>query len=96
MSGSDALAQMKRQCKVLSNVMTDDELKGFLDDCKTGIDPDFVYDVRRSIYRALTSAITVMDQSFSRGGVAVTKANLLEIRKMFRSGVIAVVVRDIS
>jgi len=93
MTESDALTQLKRQCKVLSKVMTDDELIGFLNDYKAGVD----YDVRRSIYHALTSAITVMDQIMKRGGVDSTKADLLEIRKMFRPrGVVSVVVRDIS
>lgn len=96
MNEIEALATIKRQCKVLSKVMADDELIGFLNDYKTGIDPDFIYDLRRSIYSALTSAITVMDQSLNRGGVSNTKADLLEIRKMFRpKGVISVVVRDI-
>jgi len=96
MTEPEALTQLKRQCKVLSLVMTDIELTGFLDDYKTGADPDFIYDIRRSIYHALTSALTVMDQVMKRGGVDCTKADLLKIRKMFRPGVITVVIRDIS
>lgn len=96
MTETEALAKMKRQCKVLSEALTDNELIGFLDDYRTGADPDYTYDMRRSIYEALGSAMTVLDQQFSRGGVSYTRADLFRLRKQFRPLVVGVVVRDIS
>ena len=96
MTEAEALAKMKRQCKVLSEALTDTELVGFLNDHRTGADPDYTYDLRRSIYEALGSAMTVLDQQFSRGGVSYTRADLFKLRKQFRPLVVGVVVRDIS
>jgi hypothetical protein len=104
MNEIEALATMKRQCKILSKVMQDDELIGFLNDHKIDdIPPDplpdpyiatATYNIRRSIYEALGSAITVLDQSFSRGGVSSTKVDLLALRKEFRPRVVTAIVRD--
>lgn len=79
MTQAEALAKMKRQCKILPDIFTDEELNGFLDDRKS----DAGYDLRRSIYDALGSALTVADQAFSRGGVSVTKYDLIKIRRQF-------------
>lgn len=94
MTQAEALAKMKRQCKVLSEVLTDDELSAFLDDHKKGEAPDVVYDLRRSIYDALGSAMTVLDQQMSRGGVSYTRADLFLLRRQFRPLTVGVVVRD--
>ena len=83
MDQTEALTTMKRKCKVLGSVFSDPELIGFLDDYKTGASPDIIYDIRRSIYDALGSAITVMDQQLKRGEVTSIKADLLQIRKQF-------------
>lgn len=104
MNEIEALATMKRQCKVLSKVMQDDELIGFLNDYKVDdLPPDplpdpyiptATYNIRKSIYEALGSAISVMDQSFSRGGVSSTKVDLIALRKEFRPRVVTAIVRD--
>lgn len=93
MTQLEALAAMKRKAKVLSEFFTDDELTAFLDDRKIADEiPDplpegwvqtYTYDVRASIYDALTSALTVAEQSTTRGGVSVTYADLFKIRKQF-------------
>ncbi|EIW20716.1 hypothetical protein SAMN04515679_1802 [Pelosinus fermentans] len=84
---------MKRQCKLLSEALSNEELIDFLNDYKvedTPPDPlpdDYIptatYNIRKSIYDALCSAITVVDQSFSRGGVSYTKADLFKLRRQY-------------
>lgn len=100
MTEAEALATMKRKCKVLSEVFTDADLIGFLNDYAV-VDsppdplpdpytPTATYNIRRSTYDALTSALTVMEQSTSRGGVSVTYADLFKIRRQFSTaGVIS-------
>lgn len=94
MTETEALAKMKRQCKVLSSVLTDEDLVGFLTDHRSGTEPDYRYDIRRSIYEALGSAITVLDQQMSRGGVSQMRADLFLLRKQFRPLTVGVTVRD--
>ena len=100
MTESDALSTMKRKCKVLADYFSDAELVGFLNDYSVPdappdplpeeYQPTATYDLRRSTYDALTSALTVMEQSNSRGGVAVTYADLFKIRRQFSTaGVIS-------
>lgn len=100
MTEAEALATMKRKCKVLSEYFTDAELSGFLSDraipdappdpLPDDYTPTVTYDIRRSTYDALTSALTVMEQSTSRGGVSVTYADLFKIRRQFATaGVIS-------
>ena len=93
MTQIEALAAMKRKAKVLSEFFTDEELTAFLEDRKiTDEIPNplpvdwvqtYTYDLRPSIYDALTSALTVAEQSTTRGGVSVTYADLFKIRKQF-------------
>ncbi|MDT8901165.1 hypothetical protein [Anaeroselena agilis] len=86
MTAAEALATMKRKCLVLAEVFTDPQLTGFLDDHRTGAGTDddpYVYDVRRSIYDALTSAATVEHNSFSRGGVSISRTDFLRLRRQF-------------
>lgn len=86
MTEAEALAAMKRKCKVISEFLSDDELTGFLNDYRTGAGTEespYVYDVRHSTYDALTSALTVMEQSSTRGSVSVTYADLFRIRRQF-------------
>lgn len=90
---ADALAAMKRKCKVLADFFSDAELVGFLNDYADPDEPPdplpepyiptATYDLRRSTYDALTSALTVMEQSNSRGGVSATYADLFKIRRQF-------------
>ncbi|MBU2703683.1 hypothetical protein Ga0466249_004831 [Sporomusaceae bacterium BoRhaA] len=93
MTEAEALSKMKRKCLVLSQFFNDADLTGFLDDYKTGEGTDaspYVYDVRRSTYDALTSALTTMEQSTTRGGVTTTYADLFKIRRQFATaGVIS-------
>ena len=88
MTEATALETMKRKCKVLADFFSDSELVGFLNDyavVDTPPDPlpTATYDIRRSTYDALTSALTVMEQSTTRGGVTVTYADLFKIRRQF-------------
>ena len=94
MDETAALAKMKRQCKVLSEALTDAELVEFLNDYRTGSDPDYTFDIRRSIYDALGSAMTVLDQQGSQGGISWTRADLFQLRKQFRPPILGVVVCD--
>lgn len=96
MTEAEALDKMKRQCKVLSEVFMDTELTAFLLDYRTGTEPDCTYNIRRSIYDALTSAITVVNQEEKRGGASWTRADLFKIREAFKVRGIAVVVRDVT
>lgn len=86
MTDNEALAIMKRKCLVLKQFFTDEELAAFLAEYRTGEGTElspFVYDVRRSTYDALTSALTVAEQSTTRGNVTVTYADLFSLRKQF-------------
>lgn len=95
MTEATALETMKRKCKVLADFFTDSELVGFLNDYAVPdtppdplpdpYTPTAAYDIRRSTYDALTSALTVMEQSTTRGGVTVTYADLFKIRRQFAS-----------
>ena len=98
------LAAMKRKAKVLSEFFTDEELTAFLDDKKIADTPPdplpvdwvqtYTYDIRASIYDALTSALTVAEQSTTRGGITVTYADLFKIRKQLATaGTISLVGR---
>ena len=98
------LAAMQRKAKVLSEFFTDEELMAFLDDQKIADTPPdplpegyvqtYTYDIRASIYDALTSALTVAEQSTTRGGITVTYADLFKIRKQFATaGTISLVGR---
>lgn len=91
---------MKRKCKVLQEILSDDDLIGFLNDyavVDTPPDPlpenyeaTATYDIRRSIYDALGSALTIMEQSTTRGGITVTYADLFKLKRQFATaGVIA-------
>lgn len=97
MTDNEALATMKRKCLVLKQFFTDEELAEFLAEYRTGEGTElspFVYDVRRATYDALTSALTVAEQSTTRGGVSVTYANLFSLRKQFATaGTISLVGR---
>ena len=86
MTDNEALATMKRKCLVLKQFFADEELAAFLAEYRTGEGTElspFVYDVRRSTYDALTSALTIAEQSTTRGNVTVTYANLFSLRKQF-------------
>ena len=92
MTEAEALSQMKRKCKVLAELFSDADLTGFLTDWRTGdgVDVPYEWDVRRSTYDALTSALTVMEQSVTRGGVSVTYADLFKLRRQYATaGVIS-------
>lgn len=100
MTQTQALAAVKRKCKVLPEILSDEELIGFLNDyAVVDVPPDplpenyeatAVYDIRRSIYDALGSALTVMEQSTTRGGITVTYADLFKLRRQYATaGVIA-------
>lgn len=79
MTEADALTMMKRQCKILSQALTDTELIGFLNDNSkddgTGTGT-LLYNMNKAIYNALSSAITVLPSTFSRGGVSSTSNDL--------------------
>ena len=104
MTQAEALAAMKRRAKVLSEFFTDEELIGFLDDEKTADTPPdplpvdwvqtYTYDVRRSTYDALTSALTVAEQSVSRGDVSVTYADLFKLRRQFATAGVVSLAHD--
>lgn len=83
MTEAEASETMKRKCKVLADFFTDSELVGFLNDYAVTSDTETTYDIRRSIYDALTSALTVMEQSTTRGGVTTSYADLFKIRRQF-------------
>jgi hypothetical protein len=100
MTETEALSKMKRKCLVLSQFFNDTDLAGFLNDYAVQDSPpsplpdDYVatavYDIRRSTYDALTSALTTMEQSTTRGGVTTTYADLFKIRRQFATaGVIS-------
>jgi hypothetical protein len=105
MTASEALAALKRKCKILSDCFTDEELTGFLDDYKVAdeppnplpdpYEPTYTYDIRRSIYDALTSAISALPASFSRGGVSYTSNDLMKLRAKFSAVGSVVLSRDI-
>jgi len=79
MTEAEALAKMKRLCRVLPNVFTDDELKGFLSDNLA----DAVYNVRASIYDALTSAATTEYNTIDRGNASETRTDFMRLRRQF-------------
>ena len=82
---ADAIQAMKVGCLALKEIFTDEELVVFLNQYKVQTDTDTTYNIRRSIYAALTSALSVAEQSITRGGVSITKYNLSEIRSGFAS-----------
>jgi hypothetical protein len=93
MTEAEALSKMKRKCLVLSQFFNDTDLVGFLDDNKSGAGTEaapYFYDIRRSTYDALTSVLTTMEQSTTRGGVTTTYADLFKIRRQYATaGVIS-------
>lgn len=100
MTEVEALATMKRKCKILTEVFNDGELIGFLNDYAVkdpqpdplpeNYTPTASYDIRRSIYDALTSALTVVEDMMSRGGVYINRYDLIRIRRSYATaGVIS-------
>ena len=86
MTQADAITAMKTECLLLNDIFTDEQLIYFLTKYQSTDDSNnVIYNIRQSIYSALTSCITTEEQSLSRGGVSVTKADLFSIRKMYGS-----------
>lgn len=81
MDEATALTAIKIECKLLEEVLTDEELLYFLNKYKVAAE----YSIRKSIYSALTSIITTEEQSFKRGNITVTKVDLLKLRTMYAS-----------
>lgn len=79
MDEATALTAIKIECKLLAEVLTDEELLYFLNKHKTAAE----YNIRKSIYSALTSVITNEEQSFKRGSITSTKIDLLKLRNMY-------------
>jgi hypothetical protein len=108
MTEQEALTAIKTECKILSDALTDDELKYFLNkNSKDDGNDGKLYNMNRAIYEALSSAITALPKSFSRGGVSSTLGDLSSVLKEYKAkamvgnvdfpGIgIGVVIRDIS
>lgn len=94
MTEVDALVAMKRKCKCLADGFTDVELTAFLNDYRTGADPNYTYDLRKSIYDALGSMATADYTQWSAGGLSYTKESLLTLRKQFGTVGSVACVRD--
>jgi len=81
MDEATALINIKTECKLLAEVFTDTELIYFLNKYKV----DTEYNIRKSIYSALTSCLSTEAQAFSRGSISVTNVDLIKLRNMFAS-----------
>lgn len=88
MTEQEALAGIKIECKLLAEVFTDTELIYFLNKYKTtNIDLNLnsvtTYNIRKSIYDALTSILSTEAQYESRGDISMNRVDLIKVRNMF-------------
>lgn len=90
MSEAEAIQSLKIECKLLADVFTDEELLYFLNKYKT----DAEYNIRKSIYDALTSALSVEAQYESRGGISVNRIDLIKVRNMYAQVSVVKLIRD--
>lgn len=109
MTATEALVSMKTECAVLAEALTDVQLLYFLRKHSKATETvgTNLYNMNKAIYEALGSALTVLPMSFSRGGVAYTRADLQKTLKEYQRKAVAgnsdfqgvgigVVIRDIS
>ncbi|NLH60630.1 MAG: hypothetical protein GX452_04425 [Ignavibacteriales bacterium] len=88
MTQEEALAKAKRECLILKEFLTDDEIKSHLSDV-LGTETDYTsLMVNQAVVKMLKAILPVAPVSYSRGNISITRANIENVLKEFENKLI--------
>jgi len=88
MTKSEALGKVKRDCLIIEEFLTDDQIGDHLDDI-LGTETDYTsLIVNQAIVSMLKAILPVAPVSYSRGNISITRANIESVLKEFENRLI--------
>ena len=88
MTKPEALEKVKRDCLIIEEFLTDDQIGDHLDDI-LGTETDYTsLMVNQAIVSMLKAILPVAPVSYSRGNISITRANIESVLKEFENRLI--------